>query len=148
MIPLFLYLLDDHNWDQMLPLTFTRPVAELRIGILKIREKWECLLNTEISHLSREYLRIKYPTHFEEDNILINSSILPDHSILNTINLLEKGDSIVRDARILAARLAKSEAQNLNFGSPIFRKKIALSGFWTDHGRYSPRMEMRSSEIS
>ncbi|NLH57242.1 MAG: hypothetical protein GX467_10395, partial [Rikenellaceae bacterium] len=36
-------LFDDSRWDHLLPLTFTRPVSELRIGILTIKEKWEYL---------------------------------------------------------------------------------------------------------
>ena len=34
-------LFDDHTWQNLLPLTFTKPVAEIRIGILTITEKWE-----------------------------------------------------------------------------------------------------------
>ncbi|HER40991.1 MAG TPA: glucose-1-phosphate thymidylyltransferase, partial [Salinimicrobium catena] len=39
-------LFDGPARDQFLPFTFTRPVAEMRIGILTIREKWEKFLNT------------------------------------------------------------------------------------------------------
>ena len=52
-------LFDDNNWDNLLPLTFTRPVAELRAGILTIKEKCDILLQTQCSHYFKEYLRIK-----------------------------------------------------------------------------------------
>ena len=37
-------LFDGAYHQKLKPLTFTRPVADLRVGILKIREKWELFL--------------------------------------------------------------------------------------------------------
>jgi hypothetical protein len=47
-------LFDDESWDSLLPLTFTRPVCELRIGILTIREKWEMCLQGKASFITQE----------------------------------------------------------------------------------------------
>jgi len=119
-------LFDDYGWDQMLPLTFTRPVSELRVGILKIREKWEVLLNSEISFLTREYLQVKYPSRIENDNILINSCLLPDHSIINEIHSLDHGYAIVSGDRILAVYLTKSETIDFHYNSKILYNKISI----------------------
>ncbi|CAA6829170.1 MAG: Glucose-1-phosphate thymidylyltransferase (EC [uncultured Aureispira sp.] len=93
-------ILFDNNWENLKPLTLTRPVAELRIGILTIREKWERMLNMEASYYTAPYLSAKYPTNFEPFNILVNGSILPTQElcdyILQTLpanTLLVKGDT-------------------------------------------------------
>lgn len=93
-------ILFDYNRENLKPLTFTRPVAELRIGILTIREKWERMLNMKASYYTEPYLSTKYPANFEALNILVNGSILPTPElcayILNKLpdnTLLVKGDT-------------------------------------------------------
>lgn len=93
-------ILFDSNRENLKPLTFTRPVAELRIGILTIREKWERMLNLEASYYTAPYLSAKYPTNYEALNILVNGAILPTQElcdyILHTLpanTLLVKGDT-------------------------------------------------------
>jgi UDP-N-acetylglucosamine diphosphorylase/glucosamine-1-phosphate N-acetyltransferase len=95
-------ILFDDNRENLKPLTFTRPVAELRIGILTIREKWEYMLKMKASYYTEPYLSVKYPTNFESLNILVNGSILPTQElcdyILNTLpsnTLLVKGDTAI-----------------------------------------------------
>ena len=80
------YILFDpaETWEDLLPLTWTRPISEIRVGILTIREKWEKHLGTTVSWLTRDFLRELFPVNLEEDNILINGSILPDPSVLKT----------------------------------------------------------------
>ena len=54
------YILFDGQFrDDLLPLTYTRPVADLRVGILTIREKWEYLLETSITSVTDDYLSKK-----------------------------------------------------------------------------------------
>ena len=53
-------LFDDNTRINLLPLTFTRPVAEIRFGILTIREKWERHLRMKTSSLTEEYLNKKF----------------------------------------------------------------------------------------
>ena len=120
-------LFDDHSWDQMLPITFTRPVSELRIGILKIREKWEKHLNAGFSFLTRQYLQAKYPANFEKDNILINSSLIPNISIIEKISQLTIGQAIINKDRIIAVRLSKNEANDFNFTKHMIRENIPVS---------------------
>jgi len=74
-------LFDNPNRNELLPLTFTRPVADIRVGILTIREKWEKFLNTKTSTLTEDYLSIKYPVAKGEQNILINGSICPNKKL-------------------------------------------------------------------
>lgn len=91
-------LFDGPERDNLLPITFTRPVADIRIGILTIKEKWERLLGTSVSYKTENYLSAKYPTQTAIENILINGSVFPDTELVFQINkllpgqILKKGD--------------------------------------------------------
>ncbi|MCX7955363.1 MAG: GlmU family protein [Bacteroidales bacterium] len=94
------------KWLNLLPLTFTRPISEIRIGILKISEKWKYLLSEKISYFCAEHLQKKYPLYLSDDNVIINSILLPDENIVQKIKELEKNEAIVdNNNEILVARL-------------------------------------------
>ncbi|MCC6690011.1 MAG: GlmU family protein [Bacteroidia bacterium] len=84
-------LFDDTFRDDLLPLAFTRPVADIRIGILTIREKWEKMLGKKTSTQTQDYLSVKYPVEFtiDEDNIWLNGSICPNAKLIEEINQLK-----------------------------------------------------------
>jgi len=79
-------LFDGAVRDALLPLTYTRPVADLRIGILTIREKWEQYLGFTTTTLTEEYLEEKYPMVEMEQNIMINASFLPSELLVDAIS--------------------------------------------------------------
>jgi UDP-N-acetylglucosamine diphosphorylase/glucosamine-1-phosphate N-acetyltransferase len=97
-------LFDDDRWDALLPLTFTRPACEIRIGILTIREKWERMLNTKCSWMTKDYLSIKFPVSAEKDNILLNGTVLPDSSLINVIRKLKTGQQLKKGDTTIAIR--------------------------------------------
>ncbi|MFA8434513.1 MAG: GlmU family protein [Marinifilaceae bacterium] len=100
-------LFDDGAWGELLPLTFTRPVAEVRVGILTIREKWELLLKTKCSVRTQEYLARKFPLKEGEDNLLINGSVLPTPQLLEEIEDLGPKEALCQGELLLAVRLNK-----------------------------------------
>jgi len=104
-----LILFDDHSWENLLPLTFTRPVSGLRVGILTIAEKWKNAVGISPSHLTREYLRKKFPCLTGEDNLMINSSLLPNAAIVEAILNLKKEKALVKDGTLLAVRTGSFE---------------------------------------
>jgi len=108
-------LFDDYSWQNLLPLTYTRPVSELRVGILKIREKWEKMLKASTSFLTHSYLSDKFTLKTEKDNILLNGSVLPDEDLIRAIEQLEMGQVLCTEDIILAART--DEVKNLPDGS-------------------------------
>ena len=67
-------LFDGTVRNALLPLTYTKPVADLRIGILTIREKWEKYLGNTTTSLTEEYLEEKYRMVEMEENVMINAS--------------------------------------------------------------------------
>ena len=94
--------------NNLLPLTFMRPVAEIRIGILTIREKWNRYLETETSTLTEDYLSEKYPVIKEPNNILINSSVCPNKKLVERIKELKHNQALICCDKLIAMYL-KSE---------------------------------------
>ncbi len=88
----------------LLPFTFTRPIADIRVGIMTIREKWEKHLQLSSSSLTETYLQSKYPVVAGNDNLFINGALCPDEQLLQAIQSLQVGDSLMHDAMLLAAR--------------------------------------------
>ena len=105
-------LFDDSSWNNLLPLTYTRPSCEIRIGILKISEKWEKWLDAKASFLTQDYLSCKYPVHVSSDNLLINGSILPTKELVDLIKDLKSGQVLKKDDVLLAARLTSDQVED------------------------------------
>lgn len=108
-------LFGDQTRNHLLPFTFTRPIADIRLGILTIREKWEKMLNTKTSTLTEEYLNAKFPLVKEADNILINSSILPDEILVNEIHDLSPNQTLITGETLIALRLKEEDIENLDW---------------------------------
>lgn len=115
---LFLFLLlmkinlfDDKTWLSLRPLTFTRPVADLRLGILTIAEKWAKYLNSDIGYVTQDYLRRKYPS--VDANLYINGSICPDEELIAAINKLNADEVLIKDHIVIAYRTEKIDLDNL-----------------------------------
>lgn len=98
-------LFDDYSRNHLLPLTLTRPVADIRIGILTIREKWERLLGDKTSSLTEVYLAVKFPIKKEKDTVLINGSVLPTIDMVKRIRLLKENETLYHDDKIVAQRV-------------------------------------------
>ena len=82
-------LFDGETRNSLLPFTYTRPVAEIRIGILTLREKWEKHLGLTTTTITEEYLEAKYPMVEMEENIMINASFLPTKELVAQIKNLK-----------------------------------------------------------
>lgn len=95
-------LFDDSRRTALLPLVYTRPIADIRIGILTIREKWEHFLNSKTSSYTEPYLAKKFPIVLEDLNLLINGSILPTEELINELTSLKPGEKVVRNEIIIA----------------------------------------------
>jgi UDP-N-acetylglucosamine diphosphorylase/glucosamine-1-phosphate N-acetyltransferase len=95
-------LFDGTVRNALLPFTFTRPVADIRVGILTIREKWEQYLGATTTTLTEEYLMEKYPMVEMEQNIMINASFLPNVKLVSLIQNLETNQAVVFGEEIVA----------------------------------------------
>jgi UDP-N-acetylglucosamine diphosphorylase/glucosamine-1-phosphate N-acetyltransferase len=107
-------LFDGTVRNALLPLTFTRPVADIRIGILTIREKWEKHLTTTTTTLTEEYLSGKYPMVEMDKNIMINASFLPNSILVTMVLSLQENQAIFKDDNIIAFYTTTSQ-EEVNF---------------------------------
>ena len=87
-------LFDGENREALLPFTYTRPVADLRIGILTIREKWELYLGATTTTVTEDYLSDKYPMVEMEENVMINASYTPSEVLVNQIKNLKENQAV------------------------------------------------------
>ncbi|MGV8946428.1 MAG: GlmU family protein [Lutibacter sp.] len=95
-------LFDGTARNSLLPLTYTKPVADLRIGILTIREKWETYLGFATTTLTEDYLEEKFPMVEMEENIMINASFLPTLFLAEKIMQLKENQAIFKDDEVIA----------------------------------------------
>jgi UDP-N-acetylglucosamine diphosphorylase/glucosamine-1-phosphate N-acetyltransferase len=107
-------LFDGDARKSLLPFTYTKPVADLRIGILTIREKWEKYLGLTTTTITEEYLEEKYPMVELEENILINASFCPTKSLVKKVKKLSKKEAIFRGDDVLAFYTSDSQ-EEVNF---------------------------------
>ncbi|MFB6318109.1 putative sugar nucleotidyl transferase [Saccharicrinis sp. FJH54] len=84
------------------PLSFTRPVSEIRAGILTLREKWESELGIKASWDAEDYLRDKFPDLSKNETLYLYGGCFPTRELIKQINTLNPGDSIWNDDRLIA----------------------------------------------
>lgn len=120
-------LFDDNAWDDLLPLTFTRPVCDIRIGITTIREKWERNA-LKVSCITQDYLSVKFQPRIEADNYFINASLIPTPVLCLAISKLGDGDFLSKNEIILAfcssdfnLEKIKSEGKKIPFEEEIIK---------------------------
>lgn len=106
-------LFDNETREELLPLTYLRPVSELRLGVLTIKEKWEKWLGGKVSYITRDYLAEKFPIDYGEVNYLINSSALPSEQLCRLIQQMEFNDALLRGEELIAAKLSESQFEHL-----------------------------------
>ena len=97
-------LFDGEEWENFLPLTFTKPVAAVRMGILTFVERWEKITNKKVSFLTQNYLSEKFPADFQSENLFINPSFFPSKKLIDTILNLNLGQSIVHKNQLVAVK--------------------------------------------
>jgi UDP-N-acetylglucosamine diphosphorylase/glucosamine-1-phosphate N-acetyltransferase len=109
------YVLFDGVFHQKLkPLTLTRPVSDLRIGLFKIYEKWERALNCDVSLRTKDYLSEKFKSCYDEVEIGICSALLPNTDICDAINSLKKNTIIMKNGKVLAICPLPKEDDQIN----------------------------------
>lgn len=119
---------DFENWKGFLPLTFTRPLSELRIGILTLKEKWDKYLNTVCTYHTQDYLSKKYPG-INSRAIYITSHFCPDKTLVPVIQNLKQNEALYKDEQLVAFHgelkdLEKiSSFQRVSYSEPIFSIK-------------------------
>ncbi|MBL7137596.1 MAG: GlmU family protein [Bacteroidales bacterium] len=122
------YILFDESIvrTNLLPLTFMRPVADIRVGILTIREKWEKYLKVKTSSLSEGYLCRKFPFVKEDHNILINGSVCPDAAMVKAIKNLRHDQTLAFNDTIIALHVTADDLDALGESTSEGIEEIVL----------------------
>ncbi|OUL62100.1 GlmU family protein [Flavobacterium sp. AJR] len=95
-------LFDGPVRNALLPFTFTRPVADILIGIMTIRQKWEMHLGSTTTTITEEYLSVKYPMVELEENVMINASFLPNNDLAELVSDLKTNQAIFKGEEVIA----------------------------------------------
>ena len=106
-------LFDNESRDNLLPFTFTRPVCEIRVGILTIREKWEHWLKGNASYITQDYLSEKYDITIADKNYIINGSILPTLELFRLIDDMGNNEALLKDGELIVAKLDSKQFEIL-----------------------------------
>ncbi|WP_117884085.1 GlmU family protein [Aureibaculum luteum] len=104
-------LYDGSVRTNLLPFTYTRPVADIRIGILTIREKWEKHLGLTTTTLTEDYLEEKYPMVEMETNVMLNASFLPSEKLVEMVQGLAENEAIYYNDEIVAFFTSSSQEE-------------------------------------
>lgn len=107
-------LFDGDVRNALLPFTYTKPVADLRIGILTIREKWEKYLSLTTTTITEEYLEEKYPMVELEENVMLNASFCPTEGLVEMVKNLNENEAIFKGEDVIAF-FTKNTQEEVNF---------------------------------
>ncbi len=107
-------LFDGDERDTLLPFTFIRSVADIRIGILRIREKWEIALESKCGVLTQKYLQELYSVPYSDNPVYINAAILPDNKITDAVQSLRTGEILYSQEGDILALKPESIVENPN----------------------------------
>ena len=97
---------DAQYWEDFLPLTFTRPIAEMRMGILTFSERWKKLLDIdEVFYITENYLQDKFKKPEPKQSLFIVPNFFPSDEVLKQIKALQHGEALVYENEVLVANI-------------------------------------------
>jgi UDP-N-acetylglucosamine diphosphorylase/glucosamine-1-phosphate N-acetyltransferase len=138
-------LFDDYSRNDLLPFTYTRPVSEIRIGILTITEKWEKFLNSKVSFQTQDFLSSKYKKQIASDNFYINGKICPNKELLNLILNLKNNSAIKVGNDLVAFRTNENKSfdaeELLKSAIEIPKNYISVKNVWDVFSKNSDELK-------
>lgn len=102
---------------KLFPLTLTRPISHVRVGILTIFEKWKNLLpESNITVHTADYLHSKFPnSESSSESLWIKAGVLPDQTFIENVSELKSGTALIKNDVLLAYKgINLDEAQSAN----------------------------------
>ncbi|MCD6010667.1 MAG: glucose-phosphate thymidylyltransferase [Flavipsychrobacter sp.] len=112
-------LFDDSARLRLLPFTHTRPVADIRCGILTMRERWERLHGNQTGTFTEAYMQPVFPLHTSDDNIYINGAVFGTAELAKAISNLKHGQALVGRKIIIAARTNADNMDLITFSEHV-----------------------------
>lgn len=108
------YILFETEIDRgnLLPFTFTRPVSEIRCGILTITEKWIHYLGGPISYKTKDYLQTKFKQVTADINVFVNGAVLPNAALVAEIRTLQPSQALYWKDVLVASCITGADEQS------------------------------------
>ncbi len=107
-------LFDGLGHVSLKPLTYTRPVAELRVGILTIKEKWEKCLEDTCNVRTKDYLSDKFEGYNGGDTLGIAATVLPTKELVRAIKKLEINQLLIKEGMVIAINVLPEASVDFN----------------------------------
>lgn len=108
-------LFDGQFHKRLLPLSFTKPVGDLRVGILTFRKRWEKVLECKVSYATQDYLSGKFPMSLDGANVFVCATYWPGEELKSELLSLKSGQYIVdKDGSLLGFRDDKESRDIIN----------------------------------
>lgn len=127
-------LFDDYSRHDLLPFTYTKPVSEIRIGILTITEKWEKYLSSKVSFQTQDFLNVKFKKQSTNDNLYINGKVCPNHELIGEISKLQNNSAIKSGNDLIAFRTSENKYFDveglLKTATEIPKNYISIKNVW------------------
>jgi len=113
-------ILTDHaERDHLLPLTLTRPVGKIRIGLWTIEEKWAHYANANVSFLTQDYLKKVFPAEYSSSNVYVNGAVLPSEQLIQQITDMDEGQTLMSKGYWIATKSSEELDQFVVDGAEI-----------------------------
>ncbi|MGA0829471.1 MAG: putative sugar nucleotidyl transferase, partial [Flavobacteriaceae bacterium] len=114
------YILSDYDRSiDFFPLTLSRPIAELRFGVLTVAEHWKRLIAEGVFHYDTlPHLHEKYEHYIpQKTHVVINSTVFPTRDIAQAITELTPGQQLVANGLEIARKVGDQphEWSRVNF---------------------------------
>jgi UDP-N-acetylglucosamine diphosphorylase/glucosamine-1-phosphate N-acetyltransferase len=122
-------LFDPPGRESLFPLTQTRAVADLRMGMLTVKERWQLWSGEEVHVLTAGYLQPSYAAALPGPHLFINAAVLPDEILRNRILQLNDGEALQDETGMIACRFnLNKEAFSFAGLSPHLQQVVTLTG--------------------
>ncbi|HWB24639.1 MAG TPA: putative sugar nucleotidyl transferase [Chitinophagaceae bacterium] len=103
-------LFDNKSRRGLLPLTFTCAIADLRIGIFTVKERWGMLSGKNVFVHTETYLQPLYENIPAGEHLWIDASILADARLVDEILSLNNGTAVAEGNNLIAGVITISQA--------------------------------------
>ena len=100
--------------DNLLPLTYTRPVAELLVGMMTMRRRWEQFLPADYSYDTVGYLSELFPMTAADNSLRIAGNIVADAPLADAVKALAPGEALYAGERLIAVRGSETSRRDYN----------------------------------
>lgn len=120
-------LFDDSTRNQLLPFTHTRPIADIRCGIMTMRARWEHFTEDKTSTATVSYLQKVFPQNNTNEQVYINGALFATAGLFAAIQQLNEGEVLVKENTLLALRTSKQLQSETDFEDFSAYKQIAYS---------------------